>query len=41
LDFIYLAGRAEWTDVTVSFIVNAVILDYCILPNVRQAFGRP
>lgn len=41
LDFTYLLGRAEWSDVSVSFLLNAVILIYCMLPNVRKAFGQP
>jgi hypothetical protein len=40
VDFIYLVGRAEWTDVSLSFIVNAVVLFYCMLPNVRKAFAE-
>jgi hypothetical protein len=38
LDFTFLVGRAEWSDVSFSFIVNALILIYCMLPGVRRAF---
>ena len=40
IDFTYLVGRAEWSDVSLSFIVNALILFYITLPKVRQAFGQ-
>lgn len=40
VNFVYLLGRADWSDVSLSFIVNAVILIYIMLPNVRAAFGR-
>lgn len=40
LNFTYLVGKAEWSDVSLSFIVNAVILIYIMLPGVRQAFGQ-
>jgi len=40
LDFTYLIGRAEWNDIGLNFIVNALILVYCILPNVRRSFGQ-
>jgi hypothetical protein len=39
LDFTYLLGQADWQDVQVSFIVNGLILIYCMLPGVRNAFG--
>jgi len=39
LDFTFLVGRAEWTDVSLSLIVNALILLYCMLPNVRRSFA--
>lgn len=39
LDFTYIIGQADWQDVQVSFIVNALILIYCMLPGVKKAFG--
>jgi hypothetical protein len=38
LDFTYMLGAATWSDVNVSFIVNALILIYVMLPGVRSAF---
>jgi len=38
--FSYMIGKAEWSDVSVSFIVNGLILIYLMLPGVRRAFGR-
>ncbi len=40
LDLFSLFGANNWNDVSVSVIVNAVILLYCMLPGVREAFGR-
>ena len=40
LDFIAMLGSATWQDVSVSFIFNAAVLIYCMLPGVRNAFGR-
>jgi|SRR5215467_3796456 len=39
LDAFTLLGATSWQDVSVSIIVNAVILIYCMLPGVRAAFG--
>ena len=39
IDFFSLFGANTWGDVSVSVIVNAVILLYCMLPGVRTAFG--
>ncbi len=39
LDFLAMLGRSTWQDVSVSFFINAIILLYCMLPGVRQAFG--
>jgi hypothetical protein len=39
LDFIALLGKSTWQDVSVSFIFNAVVLLYVMLPGVREAFG--
>ena len=38
LDFTVMLGSAEWSDVSLSFIVNALILIYVMLPGVKQAF---
>jgi uncharacterized membrane protein (DUF2068 family) len=39
LDLFTLVGASTWEDVSVSIIVNAIILLYCMLPGVRSAFG--
>ena len=39
LDLFTLIGASTWEDVSVSIIVNGVILLYCMLPGVRSAFG--
>jgi hypothetical protein len=39
LDFTLMLGSTTWSDVSASFIVNAVILIYCMLPGIRKAFG--
>ena|SRR5579884_2425869 len=39
LNFITMLGSATWQDVSVSFLLNAAILIYCMLPGVRRAFG--
>ncbi len=39
LDAITLIGVTTWADVSVSVIVNGIILLYCMLPGVRRAFG--
>ena len=39
LDFISLAGSSTWSDVSVSFLINLLILIYVMLPSVRRAFG--
>jgi hypothetical protein len=38
LDFTLLIGAATFSDVGVSFILNAIILLYVMLPSVRKAF---
>jgi hypothetical protein len=38
LDFTVMLGAAEWSDVSVSFLVNAIILIYVMLPGVKRAF---
>jgi hypothetical protein len=38
LDFTVMLGAGTWSDVSVNFIVNGIILIYCLLPGVRKAF---
>ena len=38
LDFTVMLGAGEWSDVSLSFIVNAIILIYVMLPGVKRAF---
>lgn len=38
LDFTVMLGAGEWSDVSVSFILNAIILIYCMIPGVKKAF---
>jgi hypothetical protein len=38
LDFTVMLGQGEWSDVSVSFVVNAIILIYVMLPGVKKAF---
>jgi len=38
IDFMYLIGTAEWSDVSVNFILSGLILIYCLLPGVKSAF---
>jgi hypothetical protein len=33
-----MLGAAAWSDVSLSFIVNAIILIYVMLPGVKSAF---
>lgn len=40
IDFVYLVGSANWSDVSLSFLLNAFVLIYIMLPGVRKAFGR-
>ena len=39
LDAIYLIGDASFSMLAVSVLVNGLILIYCMLPGVRDAFG--
>jgi len=39
VDFMMMLGAYEWSDVSISFLLNAVTLLYCMLPGVREAFG--
>jgi hypothetical protein len=38
IDFIATLGATTWQDISLSIFVNAIILLYCMLPGVRQAF---
>jgi hypothetical protein len=38
LDFVVMLGAGAWSDVSVSFILNAIILIYVMLPGVKRAF---
>ncbi len=38
LDFTVMLGAAAWSDVSLSFLVNALILIYVMLPGVKRAF---
>jgi len=38
MDFVMMLGSAAWSDVSLSFLVNAAILIYCMLPGVKDAF---
>lgn len=41
LNFTLLIGSSTtWSDISLSFLINAVILIYLMLPNVRHAFGQ-
>jgi hypothetical protein len=40
LDFTLMLGAATWSDVSISFIINALVLIYIMLPGVRGAFGQ-
>ena len=39
IDFVIMITGGTWYDVSVSVILNAVILIYIMLPGVRAAFG--
>lgn len=38
LGFTVMLGAGEWSDVSLSFILNAIILIYVMLPGVKRAF---
>jgi hypothetical protein len=38
LDFTVMLGAGNWSDVSVSFLLNAIILIYIMLPGVKRAF---
>src|SRR3954451_22955534 len=39
-DFVLVLGDSTWSDVTASFMLNGLVLLYCMLPSTRRAFGR-
>jgi hypothetical protein len=39
LDFVAMIGSAAWTDVSVGFLLNVIILIYIMLPGTKRAFG--
>jgi hypothetical protein len=39
LDFVAMLGSGTWSDVSISFLINLLILVYVMLPSVRRAFG--
>jgi hypothetical protein len=39
VDFMMMIGSAAWSDVSLSFIVDAIILIYVMLPGTKRAFG--
>jgi hypothetical protein len=39
-DFALMLGSAEWSDLGMSIIVNALILAYVMLPGTRRAFKQ-
>ncbi len=39
-NFVLMLGAANWTDVSLSTLVNIIILAYVMLPSTRKAFGQ-
>src|SRR5262245_509997 len=39
LAFTVMLGQGSWSDVSLDFILNTIILIYVMLPGVRRAFG--
>jgi hypothetical protein len=40
LDFALMLGSSTWSDVSISFLINALILIYVMLPSSRRAFEQ-
>jgi hypothetical protein len=38
LDFTLMLGATTWSDVSIHFLINALILIYVMLPGTRRAF---
>jgi hypothetical protein len=39
MDFTLMLGQGAWSDVSVHFLLNAVILIYVMLPGVKESFN--
>ena len=37
-DFILVVGSSTWSDVSVNFLINSLVLIYCMLPGTRRTF---
>jgi hypothetical protein len=40
LDFAAMLGSSTWSDISISFLINALILIYVMLPSTKKAFGQ-
>ncbi len=40
VDSMVMLGAGAWSDVSLSFIINAIILIYVMLPGVKRAFDE-
>ena len=40
LDFAVMLGSSTWSDISISFLINALILIYVMLPSTKKAFGQ-
>lgn len=38
LDFTVMLGAGDWSDVSIHFLLNAIILIYVMLPGVKRSF---
>jgi hypothetical protein len=38
VDFVMVLGESTWSDVSASFLLNGLILLYCVLPSTRRTF---
>jgi hypothetical protein len=38
LNFTVMLGAGEWSDVSINFLLNAVVLIYIMLPGIKEAF---
>ena len=39
-DFVLMLGASTWSDVSLNFLLNAIILVYIMLPSTRKAFNQ-
>ena len=37
-DFVVLVGPTPWSDVAAGFLINSLMLLYCMLPSTRRTF---